>query len=141
MSRIVVDANVALDWMIPSLEGDAYSGKVAQLAVEGDLELIVPLHFDVEVARVLRKRMKNNPKQFPKSWYEASLKALDVADFSVVAQGINFELLGKLSDAYNLDVPDVPYLHLARTLEIPLATRDSGIVSACQRWNVLHWQP
>jgi predicted nucleic acid-binding protein len=141
LSRIVIDANVALDWMIPSQQGNEYSLPLVEFSVNSGIEFLVPLHFDVEVTRVLRKQYKRNPDTFTKEWFDASLQALDAAEFQVVAQGINLELLGKLSEVYNLDVPDVPYFHLARTLEIPIATRDKGIITACNNWNVAHWSP
>jgi len=60
---------------------------------------------------------------------------------NVTAQGFNFSLLGELAKAYGLSVYDTPYLHLARNLDLPIATRDKGLIEACKRWNVLHWKP
>ncbi len=141
MNRIVLDANVAIDWFCPSKEGAAYSLPLEALSADGAVKFLVPLHFDVEVARILRKQHINRPTVFTLEWLRAALQLLDMMDIESIAQGVNFTLLGELAQSYNLDVPDVPYLHLARMLELPIASRDRGIVSACKAWHVQHWQP
>lgn len=141
MNRFVVDANVALDWVIPSSEGEKYSVQFFDLVIKDAPELFVPMHFDVEVARVMRKTHKRKPDEFSKKWYEDGLKAVDQVGFITIGQGINLELLGQLAEAYSLDVVDVPYIHLARTFDVPLVTRDKGLISACKHWNITHWQP
>ena len=57
------------------------------------------------------------------------------------AIGVNFKLLGDLAAAYGLTAYDVPYFHLARLLELPMVTRDRGIISACKAWTMVHWTP
>lgn len=130
-----------IDWFAPSLEGEAYSRKLERLAVRHDLKFAVPLHFDIEVARILRKKHKRQPLIFSGTWFKSSLQILDLASIQIVAQGLSFQILGDLSIAYNLDVPDVPYFHLARMMSIPIASRDRGIIAACKGWGVAHWQP
>lgn len=141
MNTLVLDASVAIDWFCPSKEGDAYSLPLEKLSSIGQVKFSVPLHFDVEVTRILRKLHKNQPQTFSRAWFQSSLEVLDLTEIDSIAQGVSFALLGELSIAYNLDVPDVPYFHLARTMELPIATRDRGIISACKVWKVLHWQP
>ena len=141
MRAVVLDANAALDWFIPSEVGDAYSQPLAVIAGETGTRFRVPLHFDIEVARILVNRHKRDPQQFSAKWLAEALHVLDILPIDSVAPGINFKLLGELSKAYNLAVPDVPYFHLARMMEIPIASRDRGIVSACKAWHVQHWQP
>ena len=141
MTHVVLDANVAIDWFAPSPEGEAYSRKLERLAVRHDLKFAVPLHFDIEVARILRKKHKRQPLIFSETWFKSSLQILDLASIQIVAQGLNFQILGDLSIAYNLDVPDVPYFHLARMMDTPIASRDRGIIAACKAWGVTHWQP
>ncbi len=141
MSALVLDANVAIDWFCPSVEGDAYSLPLEELQADGAISFHVPLHFDVEVVRILRKQHKNAPQKFSREWLHSSLELLDLMAITSVAMGVNFQMLGELAHSYSLDVPDVPYLHMARILELPIATRDKGIISACRAWNVLHWTP
>ena len=141
MKTIVLDANVAVDWFYPSDEGDAYSLQLRNLASQDEVEFKTPLHFDVEVARTLRLHYKHNPRRFTRQWFELSLEVLDTMPIQSIAQGVNFAMLGALSRSFNLDVPDVPYLYLALTMDLPIATRDRGIISACKVWNVEHWTP
>lgn len=141
MITLVLDASVAIDWFCISPEGSAYSRPLEDIAIDDRARFRVPLHFDVEVARTLRKQHKNHPQAYSRAWLTQALQILDRAPLDIVAQGINFALLGELSLAYNLDIPDVPYLHLARTMSLPIATRDRGLISACKAWHVEHWQP
>lgn len=141
MNSLVLDANVAVDWFCPSAEGDAYSLPLLALQADGVVRFQTPLHFDVEVARVLRKYHKRDRQIFSANWFSSCLQMLDLLELESVALGVNFTLLGQLSHAYNLDIPDVPYLHTARQLGVPLATRDAGLISACKAWNVEHWTP
>jgi predicted nucleic acid-binding protein len=141
VSKLVLDANTVIDWFHISEEGEAYSRHLEPLINEGDLQLVVPLHFDIEVCAHLVKKNRQQPKVFTDTWLSTSLEVMDALPFEITAIGMNFKLLGDLAKAFNLSVYDTPYLHLARTMELPLATRDRGLISACQRWNVMHWTP
>lgn len=105
------------------------------------VRFVVPLHFDVEVTGHLVKKCRQFPAQFTQQWLSTSLEILDALPIDITAQGINFELLGKLSMAYNLTPYDVPYFHLARMLAVPIATRDRGVIAACENWHVERWLP
>ncbi len=141
MATIVLDANVAADWFLQSVEGEAYSRQLDPLTEVGTITFRVPIHFDIEVARVLRKYHMREPKSYSHEWLAQSLYVLDVTPIEFIAQGLNFQLLGDLSITYELDVSDVPYRHLVRTMGLPIATRDKKIISACKVWNVEHWSP
>ncbi len=141
MSKLVVDANTVIDWFHTSEEGEAYSRYLEPLITEGGTQLVVPLHFDIEVCAHLVKKNRQQPNVFSDAWLATSLNVLDALPFEIAAIGTNFNLLGNLAKAFNPSVYDTPYLHLARTMELPLATRDPGLISACKRWNVLHWTP
>ena len=75
------------------------------------------------------------------AWLQDALNVLDVLRIDIVGQGTNFNLLGKLAVSYALTPYDVAYFHLARMMELPIASRDRGIIAACKNWNVLHWTP
>lgn len=141
MRQIVLDANTAIDWFIPTPEGEAYSNHLIPLINSGDIGFAVPLHFDIEVAAHLVKKNRRFPEQYTANWLNTTLEMLDALPIDIVAQGINFSLLGELATSYNLTPYDVPYFQLARMLEIPIATRDRGIISACKNWHVLRWEP
>lgn len=139
--RVVVDANVAIDWFIVTPEGESYSRHLEKLLEQTNINFVVPLHFDVEVGGQLLKKTKARPDLYSRSWLNATMGVLDIMPFEITALGMNFDLLGKLSSTYNLSAYDVPYFHLARTLELPLATRDRGLIAACKAWHVPRWMP
>lgn len=60
---------------------------------------------------------------------------------SVHVMGLSFKELADVAIAYNMSAYDTQYFHLARMLELPIASRDRGVISACKRWDVLRWQP
>ena len=120
MSNIVLDANVAIDWFLESNVGNAYSLPAAMLAESGKLRFCVPEHFHIKVARILVIRARTGKDVRGEKWLEAALMALDSSPIDSYAQGINFELLGKLSKAYDLDVP---VLGRMRNLQTKLRVR------------------
>lgn len=141
MIDIVLDANVALDWFIVSQPGLAYSTHLAELSTRQAIRFHVPVHFDVEVCGQLLRHHRRKVNQFNKEWLELSLDALETQTIDTHAMGIRFKPMAQLALAYGLTVYDVPYFHLARILDIPIASRDKGIIAACRNWNVSLWQP
>lgn len=141
MNGVVLDANVALDWFLESDVGDIYSLALEDLAEQGKIRFYVPEHFQIEVSRILIIRGRKGKTPRGEKWLGSALLSLDAAPIDTYAQGINFDLMGKLSKAYGLDAPDVPYFHLAREMAVPIATRDKAIIDACRAWNVEHWTP
>jgi predicted nucleic acid-binding protein len=107
----------------------------------GNVELVVPLHFDLETMGFLVKCHRSKNLEFNATWLKSAARMLDILPIQVTAIGINHALLCDLALAFNVSVYDTPYLQLARMLDIPLATRDKGLISACKQWNVQHWQP
>jgi hypothetical protein len=89
------------------------------LAERGNVRFHVPEHFQIEVSRILIIRGRKGKAPRGEKWLESALLSLDAAPIDTYAQGINFDLMGKLSKAYGLDVPDVPYFHLAREMVLP----------------------
>ncbi len=141
MISVVLDANVALDWFIPSAPAAQYSAPLVSLALDASVRFHVPAHFDVEVVGQLVRHHRRSPTDFSEKWLNTALGVLDSLPIDTHAIGVNFEVLGNLCKAYNITAYDVPYLHLARMLEYPIASRDRGVLSACKAWNVDIWQP
>jgi predicted nucleic acid-binding protein len=138
---IVLDANVALDWFIVSEPGLAYSAHLAELSTREAVRFHVPVHFDVEVCGQLVRHHRRKASPFSKEWLELSLNTLETQTIDTHAIGLRFKPMAQLALTYGLTVYDVPYFHLARMLEIPIASRDKGIIAACKNWDVIHWQP
>ena len=141
MTQIVLDANVALDWFLRSPEGDSYSLALLNLAQSSDTSFLVPEHFIYEVSRLLIMRALKGKNPAGAKWLDACMQELDALPIDTLVVGLAFHDLGKLAQTYGLSAPDVPYLHSARDLGLPIATRDKEIIKACASWNVLHWQP
>ena len=141
MNQLVLDSSAAIDWFVVTPEGEAYSRHLEALVNAGAVRFVVPLHFDIEVVGHLVKKHRGAPQQFPAPWLQAALQVLDALPIDITGMGMNFRLLGDLAKSFNLTPYDTPYFQLARQLEIPIVTRDRGIVSACKAWNVQHWQP
>ena len=141
MNGVVLDANVALDWFLESDVGDIYSLALEDLAEQGKTRFYVPEHFQIEVSRILIIRGRKGKTPRGEKWLGSALLSLDAAPIDTYAQGINFDSMGKLSKAYGLDAPDVPYFHLAREMAVPIATPDKAIIDACRAWNVERWTP
>ena len=141
MTVLVVDANTVIDWFVVTEEGESYSRHLEPIINAGDCRLVVPLHFEIEVAAFLVKKHRQDKKTFSQEWLDTSLHILDLLPFQITAIGMDFKLLGKLAQSFNLTVYDTPYLQLARMMEVPLATRDGGLISACKAWHVERWIP
>lgn len=92
MKKIVLDANTALDWFIPTPEGKAYSMNLIPLINGGEVRFVVPLHFDIEVTAHLVKKHRRLPKQYTSDWLNATLETLDTLPIDTTGQGTNFAL-------------------------------------------------
>lgn len=144
MTPIVLDANVAIDWHLQTEVGDAYSSPLLKLAKSGNVRFMVPEHFTYEVARILVIRGLHGVKDVAPmgaQWMHAALSELHKGPIDTYVVGLNFELLGKLAETFDLSAPDVPYFHMARETGTAIATRDKAIIRACEAWNVHHWTP
>lgn len=144
MINIVLDANVAIDWYVPTVVGDKYSLPLKKLADAGEVRFVVPEHFVYEVSRILVLRGLRGDKVNPPKgteWLHQAMLSLEQAPIDNYVVGLNYALLAQLAQAWKLSAPDVPYFHMARESELAIATRDGEMIAACKHWNVLHWQP
>lgn len=141
MSDLVIDACVAIDWFIPSEPGEIYSVPLVEMAYSGKVRVHVPVNFSVEVCGQLLRHHRRSPETYTANWLSHSVKALDAMRISTHVIGLSFKELTDVANAYNLSAYDTAYFHLARLLELPIATRDRGILSACKQWDVLRWSP
>ena len=144
MINIVLDANVAIDWYLPTAVGDAYSLPLKELAAASEVRFVVPEHFIYEVSRILVMRALHGDSLNPpkgSQWLQETMLSLEQAPIDHYVVGLNYVLLSQLAKTWNLSAPDVPYFHLARETDCAIATRDKAIIKACNLWNVHHWQP
>jgi predicted nucleic acid-binding protein len=123
---VVIDANVAVDWFLPS------RSRVSDLALDALVVdgAIVPALWRWEVQDVLRrldlnKRLTQSPERV-----RLELRELPI----VVDSGLTSVFGGEaaLADRYGLSVYDAAYLELALRVGAPLATNDSSLATAAK---------
>lgn len=128
---IVVDASVALSWVLPDTdEHHRYSAAVAQASLRQGRRLIAPSVFHVECSYVLLKRGRAG------RWGEARIaEGAEVIDaFSVQPHAVRQSIAAQVRFAVRHHVQgyDALYLALALQAEADLATFDGGLRSAAR---------
>lgn len=125
MSRIVVDASVAVKWFVPEVHSDR-----AKRLLQGDFELLAPDLILAEVGNVLWKKTRRGEisvetggnilrdfKRFP-------IRVYDSAELA--------ELAWDLAIHFDRTFYDSLYLALARSLDCSLATADRRFYNSLQ---------
>lgn len=125
MNTIVLDASVAIAWVLPSQSTPATQNLLAQ---SDDYELAAPYIFVWEVGNQFVRFARRGLV------YGDALDDLD-------ALGIRYFAPASIDDtlesdhgaaAAGLSLFDYAYLSLAVTLDAPLASRDAGLLAACE---------
>lgn len=143
MRRVVVDANVCLNWFLPTDKEDqvAYAKAFAACLKREEVSLHVPVHFDLEVAGPLLRSFRSRSGGISEKQLNAAMAEMDALPLNFHALGMGFRQLGDLARAYGLSIYDTPYLNLARAFGFSIATRDRGLLSAAKTWGVEVWSP
>lgn len=127
MSRLVLDASVALAWCFED-ESSAYSEAVLD-ALES-AEVFVPALWAMEIANTLMlaaRRKRIDAKELERRI--AFFDQLPIAVDYVAPQAV-FGSLRALAAEHGLTIYDAAYLELALRLDVPLATLDSKLRAA-----------
>jgi predicted nucleic acid-binding protein len=134
--RFVLDANVALTWFLSEGEAQtAYSLLVLEDAVEGN-SCVVPGLWHVEVAaRLIRARRNRNTAFGPARMVDA-LRLLGALDLETHQMALAVTNVADLATRYHLSAYDAVYFHLAKSLDLPIASFDGGIHAACRAHGV-----
>lgn len=138
MTKIVVDASVALSWALPN-ENDEYADSVLVHLADPGHERVgcVPSYWHPEVLNALlagerRGRVSSTVVQRAvRLW-----NAMGLETFESVSQDILHEILHH-ARMHGLTMYDAAYLDLAIRLEAPLATLDSRLRTAAGSAGVL----
>ncbi len=131
-STVVIDASVALSWILPGEETNK-TILLRDYAVEnGDAKLLVPTIFWYEVANVLWVAVKR--ERIVQSEAIEGLKAL--LDFRIDTTVTDPTVMLSISFAQDIAVYDSAYLSVAKYYGATLWTIDKGLVKAAKKLNI-----
>ena len=123
---VVLDANVAVEWFLPSAN-DVASRALDLVVADGAM---VPALWRWEVQDVLHRLHLAGKLTAPVESIRAELRELPIA--------VDHELTGLFGNEaavaarFSLSVYDAAYLELAIRLHVPLATNDRGLAAAAK---------
>lgn len=128
MSRVVVDASIALSWAFPD-EHDPYAQSI--LATLASKTLLVPAHWILEVVNgILSAERKGRLTQADTTkilgFIDGLPKQLD-EQTAAVAGTVSLSLARQ----FMLSLYDAAYLELCLRETAPLASLDTALVAAC----------
>ncbi|WP_417230169.1 type II toxin-antitoxin system VapC family toxin [Brevundimonas sp.] len=131
----VLDASIALAWLLPDEESDT-AEKVMVLARRSGA--IAPALFPLEVANALRSNLRRG--RLDATYRDAALDQLDKASVARDLEAYDPAVLRetvRLSDKHDLTVYDAAYLELALRHDAPLGTLDDDLRRAAGAENVV----
>lgn len=128
--RFVLDASVALLWLVPGTHPAGVDYAEATLVALKDAQAVVPSLWALEVANVVAKlEAKAIVTEADSQRYIALLGQLHiVTDPATATHALGNTL--NLARRYRLSAYDAAYLELALRTGLPLATLDAGLVKA-----------
>ena len=129
MTRFVLDASVALAWVLDN-PVPAYASRVGEALVGGQ-RAMVPALWHLEVANGLA--MAERRRDLTSADIERALALLRAAAAQAVDTETNLvsiEEALRTARVYHLTAYDAVYLNLARDQNLPLATLDQGLREA-----------
>ena len=130
-SGIVLDASTTLAWAFDD-ESGKYVEDVLQFVVEN--HAVVPALWNYEIANGVLVGLRRDRLSID----EAVTFASDLAAMDIRVDSGPFEPMSLLAEAVDsgLTAYDAPYLILARTTGLPLATRDKALIRAARNSGV-----
>ena len=128
---IVVDASVALAWVLPDTEQNvAYSARVADAGISGSNELVAPRLLTAECSYRLLKYGRQ------RRWGEAKIaefaETIDLFNMRYFESSSPMASLVRFAVRYHVQGYDAVYLGLALHLGGKIATFDGGLRTAAK---------
>ena len=128
--RFVLDASVALLWLVPGTHPAGVDYAEATLVALKDAQALVPSLWALEVANVVAKlETKTIVTEADSQRYVALLGQLPIVTDPATATHALGDTLN-LARRYRLSAYDAAYLELALRTGLPLATLDAGLAKA-----------
>lgn len=130
MSSLVLDASVAIKWVIPSLQEPliAESQRLLRRFLDGEVEFVVPDFFWAEVGNVLRRGSRQ--QRWSRDQAEAGAEELLAYNFDTVPSLTLLPEALLIAFDFGLSVYDCLYVALAASAETDLITADERLVNA-----------
>ena len=127
---LVLDASVALLWLLPQTNPDGADYACEALAALRDGQAVVPSLLALEIANVVAKlESKGLVTEADSQRYIAVLGRLNISvDQATAAHALGDTL--NLARRYKLSVYDAAYLELSLRTGMPLATLDASLAKA-----------
>ena len=128
---IVVDASVALAWVLPDTEQNvAYSARVADAGISGSNELVAPRLLTAECSYRLLKYGRQ------RRWGESKIaefaETIDLFNMRYFESSSPMASLVRFAVRYHVQGYDAVYLGLALHLGAKIATFDGGLRTAAK---------
>jgi len=127
---IVIDASALVAAVLPASSHSEWAWDQCRTGT-----LVAPELVSLEVANVMRKAVLRGHVDHATGWEALTLAVNCVSDF-YPHRGF---LQGVWETRNHMSSYDASYVHLARVLEVPLVTLDTGLAKAAEKWcQVLH---
>ena len=129
MERMVIDASVGAKWIFEE-ESSAEALSLIEQAWNGQLKLLVPELFYVEVANICWQRMQRKM-----SSYDYVSKMIDELARLPLEQYSDSELFDVAFDnatQFKISAYDAIYVSLAEIYVVPLVTADDMLIKTCK---------
>lgn len=138
---VVVDASVALAWILPdSPVGLRYAQAVRTAQSARHIFSVVPDFWPAETAYRLLKAARTKPSPLRGSLKDA-IDLLDNFPQAIEPSSQSVAEIVAWASQYNLQGWDALYFDLAIRRKAMMATLDGGLKTACRRFNIPLWQP
>lgn len=139
MTALVLDANVAVKWALPSYGETLVAESVLLLTryAKGEINFIVPDVFWVEVANALCKGVRR--QRWPDALAEIAGLQMRERDFFTVSSQVLFPEALKISFAYDLSISECLYVALALQSKTEMITADERLANTLAAHLPVKW--
>lgn len=133
----VLDASVAIVWIFPDTEPRRrYAANVLDLIRGQDPRVVVPDLFEYEFAQFITRRHRDKAARFGAAKLAAFLADMQTFTWETHHLPVDHKRLVELAVEFHLQAKDVPYFVVAKDNDLPLATLDGGLRTACEAFGV-----
>ena len=127
MTKWVIDANVAIKWVLP----EVYSETALSVLDNDNDQLLVPDFFFSEITNILWKRIQN--KELSLSKAKEGLKLIKQVDFEIFASYDLVDQALEISIQIKQAIYDCIYLALAISNDCQMLTADERFINAVRQ--------